>query len=229
MNLLSAIDAEPARGEVHTRVFSALLHPEHLQGPSVLNPPSPVPRLPGVYAWYFADVPPAVPTEGCHSTLNRKLLYVGIAPKETRGVTTKPSVRTLHCRLVDHFRGHAEGSTLRLTLGCLLSDVLGIQLRRVGSGRRFTFTNAGEQILDAWIARNARVVWAVIDRPWETERALLTSLVLPLNLQGNKHPFVPILKQVRKAARDRARLLPTVADNGGTRRGGDTEVNGFVE
>ena len=98
-----------------------------------------------------------------------------------------------------------------------------------GGGRRFTFTNAGEQILDAWMARNARVVWAVTDRPWEMEKALLTSLVLPLNLQGNKHPFGPILKQVRKAARDRARLLPTMADNGGTRRLGDAEVSRLVE
>ena len=73
------------------------------------------------------------------------------------------------------------------------------------------------------------MVWAVTDRPWEMEKALLTSLVLPLNLQGNKHPFGPILKQVRKAARDRARLLPTMADNGGTRRLGDAEVSRLVE
>jgi hypothetical protein len=89
-------------------------------------------------------VPLGVPTKGCHHTLNHKLLYVGIAPKQTCRATTKLSVRTLRDRLDDHFRGNAEGSTLRLTLGCLLSDLLGIQLRRVDSGRRFTFTNVGE-------------------------------------------------------------------------------------
>jgi hypothetical protein len=219
MNCLAGITADPARRE--TRVadtLSLLLHPDHLQGPSVLDRPSPVPRLAGVYAWYFAEVPPGVPTEGCHHALDHTLLYVGIAPKETRGAATKPSERTLHCRLVDHFRGNAEGSTLRLTLGCLLSDVLGIQLRRVGSGRRFTFAHAGEQILDSWMAQNARVVWAGVEKPWEVEKALLISVSLPLNLRDNKHPFVPVLRQIRKAAKTGARLMPIVKDKGGTRR-----------
>jgi hypothetical protein len=195
-----------------------LLTPDRLQGPTVVERPSPVPRLPGVYAWYFSEVPPGVPTQGCHQALNHTLLYIGIAPKETRRATTKPSQRTLLCRLTDHFRGNAEGSTLRLTLGCLLSDVLGIQLRRVGGGRRFTFTNEGEQVLDAWMALNARVTWVVVEKPWQVENTLLASLPLPLNLQGNKHPFVPILQQVRKAAKARARMLPIVDDNGGPRR-----------
>lgn len=199
-------------------VHAALLQPEHLQGPSVLNPPSPVPRLAGIYAWYFAEAPPGVPTTDCHNVRDHTLLYVGVAPKETRGATTKPSTRTLRDRLTDHFRGDAEGSTLRLTLGCLLSDRLGIQLRRVGSGRRLTFTNAGEQILDAWMERNAKVVWAVTDKPWELEKVLLASVSLPLNLQGNRHSFVPTLRDIRMAAKQRAMALPIVVGNGGARR-----------
>jgi hypothetical protein len=35
-------------------------------------------------------------------------------------------------------RGNAEGSTLRLTLGCLLSEQLGIELRRVEEAMPFT-------------------------------------------------------------------------------------------
>lgn len=38
----------------------------------------------------------------------------------------------------DRAREAACGSTLRLTLGCLLAEQLGIQLRRVGSGARVT-------------------------------------------------------------------------------------------
>ena len=38
-----------------------------------------------------------------------------------------------------HYRGNAEGSTLRLTLGCLLSVELDTVLRRVRSGKRTTF------------------------------------------------------------------------------------------
>lgn len=209
---------DPAAGARPLGAFSTLLYPEQLHGPSALEPPSSIPRLAGVYAWYFAEVPPGVPADGCHQALNHTLLYVGISPKETRRVTTKPSERTLRCRLGDHFRGNAEGSTLRLTLGCLLSDLLGIQLRRVGSGHRLTFTNLGEQILDAWMAKNAAVVWAAVQKPWEAENTLLSSLRLPLNLHGNTHPFVPILRQIRKAARTRARMLPIVEDNGGLRR-----------
>ncbi len=218
MTYLSVTTTDPAHSEAYLRTISSLLHPERLHGSSILNRPSAVPRHAGVYAWYFAEVPPGVPIQGFHQTLDHTLVYVGIAPKETRGATTKPSERTLYARLVDHFRGNAEGSTLRLTLGCLLSDALGIQLRRVGSGRRLTFTNPGEQVLDAWMARNARVVWAVTEKPWDIEKVLLGSLSLPLNLQCNKHPFVPRLKEIRKAAKDRAKMLPVVEDNGGARR-----------
>jgi hypothetical protein len=44
-----------------------------------------------------------------------------------------------------HYRGNTAGSTLRLTLGCLL----GLELRRVGSGKRMTFGKAGEATLRA--------------------------------------------------------------------------------
>ena len=42
-------------------------------------------------------------------------------------------------RIPYHYQGNAEGSTLRLTLGCPLSEELDIELRRVGSGKRGTF------------------------------------------------------------------------------------------
>jgi hypothetical protein len=118
----------------------------------------------------------------------------------------------------DHFNGNAEGSTLRLTLGCLLSETLKIRLRRVGSGRRHTFTNAGEITLDKWIARHARVAWAAFDEPWIVEKRLLATLPLPLNLMGNAHSFVRTLKNIRGAAKEAAQRLPVVVDNGGPRR-----------
>jgi hypothetical protein len=118
----------------------------------------------------------------------------------------------------DHFRGNAEGSTLRLTLGCLLADTLGIQLRRVGSGKRLTFTNPGEQRLDAWMADHARVAVHPTDRPWEVEHHLLGALKLPLNLRDNRHPFVGTLAKIRSEAKEWAKGMPVVVDNGGARR-----------
>jgi hypothetical protein len=55
-----------------------------------------------------------------------------------------------------HFRGNAAGSTLRLMLGCLV----GLELRRVSSGKRMTFGEAGEAALGQWTANHARVCWA---------------------------------------------------------------------
>jgi hypothetical protein len=45
------------------------------------------------------------------------LQYVGIAPRHMRPRVSRQSLRT---RIRYHFRGNAAGSTLRLTLGCLL-------------------------------------------------------------------------------------------------------------
>ncbi|SDC13281.1 GIY-YIG nuclease family protein [Actinokineospora iranica] len=76
--------------------------------------PSPVPAVPGVYGWHFTSAP--------HESLDGgRLLYVGVAPRQIRGPVRQ------------HFRGNAAGSTLRLTLGCLL----GLELRQVGvAGQR---------------------------------------------------------------------------------------------
>jgi hypothetical protein len=105
------------------------------------------PRRAGIYAWYFDRVPATVPTERCSSTMGCTLLYVGIAPK------AGPSAATLRSRVHYHFRGNAEGSTLRPTLGCLLAQELGLELRRVGSGRRMTFTKLGEDGLTTWMSK----------------------------------------------------------------------------
>ena len=121
------------------------------------------------------------------------------------------SRQTLASRIRYHYNGNAEGSTLRLTLGCLLRDELGLDLRRVGSGRRLTFTVEGEQRLSAWMSDHALVVWTETPQPWLLEVKLLRELVLPLNLDGNRHhPFRERLSALRKAARVRARAFPVV-------------------
>jgi hypothetical protein len=51
-------------------------------------------------------------------------------------------------------QGNAYGSTLRLTLGCMLAEKLGIELHRVGGGTRRTFTTTGEAKLSAWMDEN---------------------------------------------------------------------------
>jgi len=148
------------------------------------------------------------------------LLYVGISPKAPPLKGGSPSRSTLRQRIRTHYRGNAEGSTLRRTLGCLLSSQLGIQLRRVGSGGRYTFTNPGEQALDRWMDQHAFVTWIEVEAPWQVERKLLSSdLSLPLNVDGNTSlEAAATLSGIRLKARRLADELEIVADNGGPRK-----------
>lgn len=193
--------------EVHDA--AAMLMQAPLVGAAeVLARPSPIPAAPGVYAWFFRNVPPGVPVDGCLIRDGMPLLYVGISPKAPPTNGTPVSRQTLRSRVRYHYRGNAEGSTLRLTLGCLLADALGIELRRVGSGKRLTF-GSGEAALSGWMAANALVSWVEHPRPWEAEEALIRSASLPLNLQGNqRHPFHSHLTVIRATAKERARFLP---------------------
>jgi hypothetical protein len=103
-----------------------------------------------------------------------------------------PSRQALYHRLRYHMQGNAEGSTLRLTLGCLLSARLGIGLRRVGSGTRLTFS-IGEERVSQWMAEHARVVWHACEEPWKLEEELIRSVCLPLNLDQNAaHEVFPV-------------------------------------
>ncbi|MBW9454555.1 GIY-YIG nuclease family protein [Citrobacter portucalensis] len=180
----------------------------------VMSRPTPVPAVNGVYFWWFKEIPPGVPTKGCITAEGYTLLYVGISP-DKRG---KPNSRSnLRKRLKTHYSGNAAGSTLRRTLGVLLSHVSNFPLRRVGSGSRMTFTHPGEQWLDLWMEQNARVHWIPAEAPWEIEDKLIESIPLPLNIQGNTHEFKLTLSGIRSQAAAEARLME-IADERGLRR-----------
>nr|WP_223263164.1 hypothetical protein [Arthrobacter sp. NamB2] len=113
--------------------------------------PTPVDKAPGIYAWYFDELPPGVNPNDCLAVGDSVLLYVGIAPKEPPRNGRPPSKQTLQDRIRYHYRGNAYGSTLRFTLGCHLTETLDIALRRVGSGTRLTFTPDGEREITDWM------------------------------------------------------------------------------
>jgi len=179
-----------------------------------MSKPTPVPAENGVYFWWFKEIPPGVPAEGCINCNGYTLLYVGISPDQ-RG---KPNSRSnLRKRIKTHYSGNAAGSTLRRTLGVLLSHESSFPLRRVGSGSRMTFTHSGEQWLDAWMEKNAKVHWIPVEAPWELEDTLIASIPLPLNIQGNAHDFRMTLSGMRSQAVAEARLME-IADERGVRR-----------
>ena len=161
----------------------------------VLRRPSPVPAEPGIYAWYMRGLP--APTDSCHQRAGHALVYLGIAPSRAN------SGATLRSRIRQHLNGNASGSTLRLSVGSLLAEELGISLRRVG--RRLHF-GEGEATLNSWLDQCARVCWLPHLKPWEVEAELIQSCDLPLNLEHNaNHPFRPTLSAMRAAARAEAR------------------------
>jgi len=57
-----------------------LLPDSLLSRDEVLAQPCPIRKAPGVYAWYFRQIPPGVPTDGCTECQGRTLLYIGISP-----------------------------------------------------------------------------------------------------------------------------------------------------
>jgi hypothetical protein len=190
--------------------LDSLLYPDRLYSrDEVLSNPSPIPKDSGVYAWYIKEVPPMVTTDGCHVQDDKTLLYVGISPKQTPR-QGKPSTQTIWHRIRYHYRGNAEGSTLRLTLGCLLSEQLDIELRRVGSGKRMTF-HKGEEKINQWMQENAYVTWFSHPEPWRIEDQAISQLSLPLNLKDNKkHPFHRKLSSIRRQNKRKARALKII-------------------
>jgi hypothetical protein len=177
----------------------------------VLTAPCPVPKEPGVYGWWFRTLPAPLDAAACLNRDSCTLLYTGISPKAPPTNGRAPSRQRLRDRIRYHYRGNAEGSTLRKTLGVLLAAELGLELRLVGSGTRMTF-GTGEAVLSEWMGANAFVSWIVHPAPWVLEADLIAGLDVPLNLDGNTHNrFHPELSAARREAVARARTLPTQA------------------
>ena len=174
------------------------------------------PPVPGIYAWFFKDIPGNAVVDGCVTKGPLTLLYVGISPDKIGKPNSRQNLRR---RITTHFQGNAEGSTLRRSLGVLLAQTSGYPLRRVGSGKRMTLTHSGEQWLDDWMTENAFVCWLEHQSPWEFEDELLGSLSLPLNIKGNRdHPFARVLTEARIQAIKDARQWPIAVESNQRRK-----------
>jgi hypothetical protein len=167
----------------------------------VFAEPSPVPSEPGAYGWWFRTMPGNVDPAGCEVRDGMTLLHVGISPTRAPANGKHPVSQDLRKRIRYHFggaRGNADGSSLRKTLGVVLASELGLELRRVGSGRHITLAG-GESVLNHWMAENTEVSWLVRPEPWLFEDGLVGALELPLNLQGD-NVFHEELKRLRRDA-----------------------------
>jgi hypothetical protein len=144
-----------------------------------------------------------VNVSGCEQRDGLTLLYVGISPTRPPTGDRPTTTHDLRKRIRYHFGGgnaDAEGSALRKTLGVLLAEELGLELRRVGSGRRRTLAG-GEAVLNQWMADNVLVSWVARREPWNFEGELISKVDVPLVLHGNKsNAFYPELNRLRRAA-----------------------------
>ena len=190
--------------DFYYRFCKALLEPTHLYSRSqVLTKPCPVPKERGLYAWYFKEIPCITPTDECVVKDDLTLLYVGRSPRNDK------STGNLRKRVSCHFEEDASGSTLRLTLGVLLTEKSGFPLRIVGSDESMTFTPPGESSLNDWMEQNAFVCWATHPKPWEVEADIINSVSPLLNIQKNRrNPFRAKLKEMREEAKRKARGMP---------------------
>jgi hypothetical protein len=160
--------------------------------------PTVVPNLPGIYGWWFTMTDlSGVPIDGTLQHDSRRLLYVGIAPRQPPGAGG--SKRTLRDRLKNHCRGPLSSSTLRRTLTSLLAVDLGLKTSLRESGK-LNLARTDEERLTSWMEANARVSWLIHEEPWHLEETLISSgqPLLPFNLRGSTHPFRPVLSTKRR-------------------------------
>lgn len=183
-----------------TRILRALLEPSKIWSRSeILTRPSPVPASGGIYAWYFRKMPAGVPISNSPECHGVRLLYVGISPAR------EGSLNNLRKRIRSHFNGNASSSTLRLTLGCLLSGELRLTLRPTGRTNHLTF-GEGELILSNWLEKNAFVVWVPCSQPWVIERQIIHNISPLLNLAHNStSSFHSQLSAIRRQSTSDAR------------------------
>ncbi|MBF4622599.1 hypothetical protein ITJ39_15690 [Clavibacter sp. VKM Ac-2542] len=163
-----------------------------------VNDAGTAPKQMGVYGWWFE--PGCLPTPVLpHPTADGfELLYVGIAPRKPAAAGSS-SKSQLRARLASHAKKDASRSTLRLTLGVLLSDELGLTAGMQKG--RVTWGPVGEQALTAWMQQHARIGWVADDTPWLVEEELLRSVPLPLNISGKDGAFTQSLALRRQQAR----------------------------
>lgn len=166
------------------------------------------PKKQGIYAFYFDQLPyPDIKgIEDCKKVRGWILMYIGISPKK-RTSNGNISNENINKRIGSHFgKVIAEWSTLRESLGNLLSKSRGLDIKLKLINTRKNFGPIGEQKLTEWMKEHARVCWFVIEKPWVIEKEVIRALNVPLNLKHNEsHPFYHTLLGIRKEYRNEAK------------------------
>jgi hypothetical protein len=115
------------------------------------------------------------------------------------------SLDPLRRRVLAHLTGNTKGSTLRMTVGMILSTDL--NLEPIGNRRHAYYDfGEGEYRLTEWLLTHTRVAFIESDDPFGLEWSILQQVPLPLNISHRKrHGFSKYLLAMRAyyAARPR--------------------------
>src|SRR5260370_8609121 len=96
------------------RIVALITRPDRLWSRSeCLARPSPVPRAPGLYGWYFRELL-GVDATGCVHAYGCAHLYVGIAPTRAFAINGRPSTSSLSARIRVHYSDNPASSPLSL-------------------------------------------------------------------------------------------------------------------
>ena len=174
----------------------------------VLASPCPVPRLSGVYAWYFREVPDGVPVKDCLMFEGLTLLYAGISPKALPRNGRLPSTQTLYDRIRQNISSrricwHSWRARCASRVGMSLASPCAHQ----GSGRLLT-EEAPTSVAVSWSAWATR---QASGRHWPAIHFVATAIAR----RQLRHPTirvlsapVPLAKRVFEATQSQAKARP---------------------
>lgn len=141
------------------------------------------PATSGIYAWWASPtVLPALTGAPHPSTLDLRLLYVGLATK-------------LRSRLASNHLGRTGSSTLRRTLAGLLLDQERYRTRWTD---RVVLVDSDESRLTDWMVKHLQVSWSEHPAPRDVEESIIHALRPPLNVDHAAGPSLQLIKAARQ-------------------------------
>ena len=171
---------------------------------SIVKEPTIVPDASGYYCWFFKRAPHILPVKNCSLVQGLPPLYIGIAKSSEK---SKSSLRKRIYR--NHINGRARQSTLRLSLGVILSEESGYFLRlHKNEKRKYWLASKGEAWLSSWMNENAFVGFVECCDPKAVEKALIQHYNPPLNINHSNNEFSKKLKSMRETQQKYARQSP---------------------
>ncbi len=152
-----------------------------------------VPDAGGVYAVLVANADEFLRPYGYFELEPRPLLTVDGRQVLYLGSTG----RSLQKRLCEHLFGDSRLSTLRMTLGCLLLEEIGLTV--LGTlGQTYFHFGDDEARLTNWMCEHLAIGFLETETPLDDEKALIGLTNPPLNIAGRKsHPFARALMDRR--------------------------------